>query len=341
MKSRLTAGIVLILLVVVSASVAILRQSASSPAEPMLSPPILDPDEEVAYVCPIHPDYTSAGGGTCPRDGMMLVQANPYDPRDYELEFETAPRVVRSGEPATLRFRVFHPGTGEQLKDFVTVHDRRYHLFVISQDMEYFKHLHPEQAPDGSWSTEVTLPKEGYYKLLSDFVPNGGSAQFIAQPLVTANYDGDLITAEARLVADTVRTQSIEDLTASISFDPETFVTGLYGHLKFELTETQTGRPVTDLQPHLGSFGHMLIMSEDLVQYVHSHPIDMENSDEETGPLTLMLPMGADGLRLRAGPEITFEGLMPKPGLYRAWTQFRRRNEVYTFTYTFAVEQPE
>jgi len=34
---------------------------------------------------------------------------------------------------------------------------------------------------------------------------------------------------------------------------------------------------------------------------------------------------------------VTFEGLMPKPGLYRAWTQFRRNNRLYTFATTFKV----
>ena len=33
--------------------------------------------------------------------------------------------------------------------------------------------------------------------------------------------------------------------------------------------------------------------------------------------------------------DVTFEGLMPKPGRYRAWTQFRRHDRVYTFTFTF------
>ena len=34
---------------------------------------------------------------------------------------------------------------------------------------------------------------------------------------------------------------------------------------------------------------------------------------------------------------ITFEGLMPKPGRYRAWTQFGRNDTVHTFSFTFEV----
>ena len=341
MKSRLVPGIALILLMAGSATVALLRRSDPPTRDVEVGPPLLDPDEAVAYVCPIHPDYTSASAGECPRDGLTLVQANPYDVRDYEMEFGADPEVVRAGETVRLSFRIFHPGMGEQVRDFLPVHDRRYHLFIIGQDMEHFEHLHPEQGPDGSWSVEVIFPEDGYYKVLSDFLPNGGSSQFIAKPIVTADYPGDLESGRTRLTADTVLSQSVGDLTAAVSFDPESFVSGLYGHLRFELTETGSGRPVTDLQPYLGSFGHILIMSDDLVHYVHSHPIDLQNSDDETGPLALMLPMGVDHSELRGGPEITFEGLMPRPGLYRSWAQFQRRDEVYTFAFTFAVSEFE
>ena len=43
-----------------------------------------------------------------------------------------------------------------------------------------------------------------------------------------------------------------------------------YGHITFHLKDTASGRPVTDLQTYLGAFGHTLIMSEDMVDYVHS-----------------------------------------------------------------------
>ena len=125
--SRLTV------LVVASASVARCRTSR-------------DPNDETAWVCPMHPDYTMDVTGKCPRCGMALVRAAPFDVRDYRLDFRTVPAVVKPGQKATLRFRIFHPGTGEPIKKFEVVHERQYHLFVISQDMEYFQHIHPGAA---------------------------------------------------------------------------------------------------------------------------------------------------------------------------------------------------
>ncbi len=244
------ATLVLALFTGVAASVA-LSQNANPPAA-----------QQTAWVCPMHPDYTMETEGKCPRCGMALVRGAPFDVRDYRLDLQTAPPVVKPGERATLRLRISHPGTGEVIRRFEVVHEKQYHLFVIGRDMDHFEHVHPEQQADGTWTIDVTLPKAGYYKVLSDFVPGGGAAQFLPRPLVTAGYEGDLVGDSARLVPDAVLTKTVDDVTATLSYDPATFVAGLYGHLSFRLTDTPTGRPISDLQPYLGAFGHTLIASE-------------------------------------------------------------------------------
>jgi len=299
------------------------------------------PETETAWVCPMHPDYTMDVTGKCPRCGMELVRAAPFDVRDYQLDFRTVPAVVKPGQKITMRFRIFHPGTGEAMKKFEVVHEKQYHLFVISQDMEFFEHIHPEEQADGTWTIETSLPKPGYYKVLSDFMPSGGAPQFIARPLVTAAYTGDLESSSARLSPDTTLTKTVDDITATMAYDPQKCIVGLYCHLNYHLTDTRTGRPITDLQTYLGAFGHTLIMSEDMVDYVHSHPLDiLAMPDDDGGPPQFLIPPGADLEKLRGGPDVTFEGLMPKPGRYRAWTQFRRGDKIHTFAFTFeAVAQ--
>src|SRR5581483_10854008 len=132
--------------------------------------------------------------------------------------------------------------------------------------------------------------------------PKGGSGQFLARPLITAGYTGDLAAGSAHLVPDSVHIQTVDDLKAEVTYDPGTLQAGSYAHLTFHLTNAATDQPVRDLQTYLGAFGHMLIVSEDLQDYVHSHPVgetlspDM-NLEEERG-----------------GPTVMFEALMPKPG---------------------------
>ena len=90
----------------------------------------------------------------------------------------------------------------------------------------------------------------------------------------------------------------------------------------FTLTDAKTGRLVTDLQPYLGAFGHaLLILSEDMRDYIHSHPFEAESD----------VSKGVDG------PTVTFEGYMPRAGRYRAWSQFQRNGEVVTIPFTLNV----
>jgi hypothetical protein len=280
--------------------------------------------DDEAYLCPMHPDVISETPGTCPRCRMNLVLGKPFDMRDYRLELRSSPALVKAGEKTTLELAVSHPGTGEQVQLFTTVHEKRYHLFVMSQDLEFFEHIHPEQKADGAWAVDVTLPKPGYYQLVSDFVPFGGSAQFLTYPLVTAGYAADLVADSARLVPDTVSSKTIGDLTAAVTYDPPRFTPAVHSHMTFHLTRAGSGEPVTDLQTYLGAFGHVFIVSEDLLHSVHSHPIDMP-------------PQDADFESLRGGPDVIFEALIPEPGRYRAWAQFRYHDTVHTFPFTFEV----
>jgi hypothetical protein len=207
--------------------------------------------------------------------------------------------------------------------------------------MEHFQHIHPEEQPDGTWTIDVTLPKPGYYKVLSDFMPSGGAPQFLARPLVTAGYSGDLAGESAHLIPDTSTSKTVDDITATVSYDPPVCRVSLYCHMNYFLTDSATGRPISDLQTYLGAFGHTLIMSEDMVDYVHSHPLDiLAMPDDDGGPPVFLIPPGADLDKLRGGPEVTFEGLMPKAGHFRAWTQFRRNDKVHTFAFTFNVVEP-
>ena len=59
------------------------------------------------------------------------------------------------------------------VRDFDVEHEKRMHLIVARRDLTGFQHLHPEQAADGSWSTEVRLDAAGSYRLFADFARDG------------------------------------------------------------------------------------------------------------------------------------------------------------------------
>jgi hypothetical protein len=120
-------------------------------------------------------------------------------------------------------------------------------------------------------------------------------------------------------------TKTIDDVRVTVSYRPAHFWAEVASDVTFTLSDSVTGQPITDVQPYLGSLGHMFVMSEDALDYVHAHPA---------------LPSDAPADALRGGPALTFDVFMPKPGRYKAWAQFRRRDKIYTFPFTFSVLDP-
>ena len=274
----------------------------------------------MTFYCPMHPEITAAITGQCPICKMALVAGNPLDTREYELDFATSPAAVTAGAPFTITLTVRNGD--EAITTFEEVHDKRYHLFIISRDMSVFEHVHPVQQADGRWEFEARLPKAGYYNIVSDFLPTGGSPQVITRTLITADFKGDAQSDEAQIQPDTIFEQTLNGITARVDFEPRPLLAGEHGHLTFHLSDAATGDPIADLQPYLGAFGHTLIMSEDQASVVHSHPTPDGSHDVSRGA---------------GGPRVMFEGYFPTAGEYRAWTQFLRRDQITTFSFAFRV----
>ena len=251
---------------------------------------------------------------------MKLVPGDPLDAREYVLEMSVAPRTARPGRPVKLSFLVRHPETRAPVQSFATVHEKQFHLFVVSHDLAHYDHVHPDMQPDGSWVIDLTLPRSGYYKLITDFLPNGGTPQIIPRLLATAGA-GDLTTARARL-SDEGLERTAGSMRVALSLPDDGLVAGRDETLRYHVVDAASGRPVADLEPYLAAFGHTLILSEDTLEYIHAHPVEQ-------------LPDGVSNAA--GGPDLTFKALMPKAGRYRLWTQLKRRGVVTTVPFTVTV----
>jgi hypothetical protein len=280
------------------------------------------------YICPMHPDVIKNEPGVCPKCNMKLVKSAPPETSEFIVRIKTTPAQARPGQKTKLNFTVFHPVTEKQVKEFNILHDMPFHLFVVSQDFEHFDHIHPDKQADGSFTIETVLPKAGYYKLFCDFFPAGGTPQVTHHNLVTAGYKGDLVSSQARLAPDKRAgdklVNTVEGTRFELKFDPEEPFAGKSAELHYRLVDEKTGEPVPDLRPYLGAWGHTLILSEDGTDYLHSHP-------------TEMIPDDADRSKLIGKPDVIFDTFFPRPGNYRIWSQFQRRETLITVSFTVYV----
>lgn len=213
---------------------------------------------------------------------------------------------LTTGGTTRFAFRVIGPDN-RVVTDYTPTHERDLHLIVVRRDLSGFQHLHPEMAGDGTWRTPVQIEAAGQYRILADFqpaaraepvtlgvdIPAPGSYQPRPLPAVarTAVVDGYAVTLAGDLVPGTEST-----LTLSVSRD---------------------GRPVTDLQPYLGAYGHLVALRDGDLAYLHVHP------------------QGAPGDgHTSAGPDITFHTRVPSAGAYRLFLDFQHAGTVRTAEFT-------
>ena len=273
-----------------------------------------------AYTCPMHLEIRTNAPGKCPKCEMTLVATTPGIPEEFDLKMECTPTAPKPNQKVKLKFAVYNPRTGKQVKQFAVMHEKLFHLFVISQDLSEFQHIHPDFLSDGTFTIETTLPRAGHYKIYSDIYPVEGVPQVLQTDLSTAGYKSDLFSSQARLTPDSSLTKTVGGVKVELKLEPEEIIAGRPVSLKYHLTDAKSGEPIKDLSPYLGALGHTLILSEDQTDYVHSHPEELVG--EGGKPLS------------QSGPDIVFEALLPRPGIFRIWTQFLRGETLSTVSFT-------
>lgn len=279
-----------------------------------------------AFACPMHLDVRAPSRGRCPRCGMDLVPAAPVIAEDFDLRMESTPAAPVPGRKVRLQFTVRNPVTGEPVRQFGVLHDKLFHLFIVSQDLSQFQHIHPGFEPDGRFVIDTVLPRAGHYKVYADLYPLEGAPQVLERNLVTAGHVSDLYSSQPQLEPDSVLTKMVDGMKVELTLDPAEPIAGRPVNLRYHLTEAASGAPVRDLTPYLAAWGHTLILSEDQRDYVHSHPVEI-------------VPEAREGELRRGGPDVTFEALLRRPGVYRIWSQFLRagRDESAVATVSFTI----
>jgi hypothetical protein len=197
---------------------------------------------------------------------------------------------------------------GTPIKDFEVEHEKLMHLIVVSKDLSYFNHLHPDYKGDGKFSVKSNFPKGGEYKLYADFVPKESSKVVKAEEV---KVEGPEETPNP--LKEETLTKVIDDQKVTLSFDH--LMAGMESILTFNIKDAQTQEPVSDLQPYLGAIGHVVIISGDTNTYLHVHPVDEKAS----------------------GPNAKFMTSFPESGVYKIWGQFQRNGKVFTVPFTINV----
>ena len=261
-----------------------------------------DPGKDLAYVCPMDPDIRSAGPGKCTRCGMALVAGIP-EPVEFHLDLTVSPTRLRVNEPAELTFEVFDPWKDRRVEKFSIVHEKLFHAFVVSRDLQFFLHDHPTW--DGAaFRYSMKFPRPGMYRILGDFYPEAATPQLLPKTVFVEGAEPPVVS----LTRDYSPKQT-ENLSVDFSISPPDPTEGFPAQMRFTLN------PADGLERYLGAWGHMLAASDDLIDMIHTHPFI------------------ADGREV-----MQFNLVFPRARIYRIWVQFQRNGVVNTAHFDVPVK---
>lgn len=220
--------------------------------------------------------------------------------------YTLAPAVstLTPGTTGTFAYRITGPD-GAPVTAFDVEHDKRMHLIVVRRDTTGFQHVHPEMAADGTWSVPLAVPAAGSYRVFADFTPTGG-------PGTTLGADVDAPGTYQPVDHSPSRIAQIDGYTVELTGE---LVPGRGSPVTLAISKD--GAPVTDLQPYLAAYGHLVALRDGDLAYLHVHP--------EGAP--------GDG-RTPAGPTIQFVAEVPSTGTYRMFLDFQHNGVVRTAEFT-------
>ncbi|HEY9849146.1 MAG TPA: hypothetical protein V6D28_06790 [Leptolyngbyaceae cyanobacterium] len=216
----------------------------------------------------------------------------------------TAPGNITPNTAVTLAIDI-RDSDGKAIANFDAFQEKLMHLIVVSDNFQFFSHLHPNYKGNGRFEVEARFPQPGNYTLFSDYKPAGTTEQ--VSVLKTQVLGNSTLTPAINLN----HSKTFGDTKVNLTFSQPTLKAGLEVTLMFDLRQASNNQLLTDLQPYLGERGHLVILKQSSpltrTDYIHAHA--MKNT-----------PPG----------QAHFMTSFPQPGKYKLWGQFNRNGRIIT-----------
>lgn len=284
------------------------------------------------FACPMRCEEskTYAAPGTCPVCQMNLKKITTDR---YDVEVWPVATSLVAGKEAELWFEIKDP-LGGPVKEFEVVHEKKLHLLMVSKDLSWFAHEHPVLQSEGTFTLNWAFPRPGEYTLFSDFTPPDVGMQVV--PFTLTIPGAAAAPVELRVDADQPKVVDGYSVTldtgGAVTIGGSTTLAYTIARLADPKDLRSARTPVTDLEPYLGAMGHLIIVSQDRGQFVHSHPHEKASESAATSGVS------ASGEK---GPRIEFAARFVVPGRYKAWAQFQHKGKVLTVPFVFEVTVPK
>lgn len=257
-----------------------------------------------------HADKEASSTGSAQEGQRAAVIGVTIADSGYSIGPVRAP--TEAGQPGSLSFQIVDDA-GDPVTAYATAHGKELHLIVVRSDGTHYRHVHPRlDAGTGTWSLPWSWDAAGTYRVYADFTATGGKPATLSRTVDVAG-QVDLQRPTSPVTRDTV-----DGFDVSVSGG---LVAGTESELTIEVTRDHT--PVTDLEPYLGAFGHLVALREGDLAYLHVHA---HGAEPKAGDL--------------AGPRVVFIAKAPTAGRYLLYLDFQVDGKVHTATFVLDAAGP-
>ncbi|MFI7551557.1 copper resistance protein CopC [Micromonospora sediminimaris] len=249
-----------------------------------------------------HQHGPGTGPHTHPGDGQDQATGTTVSVAGYTLK--PVLRSQAAGATSDYRFRVVGVD-GQPVTRFAVVHDKPLHMIVVGRDLGGYQHLHPTMADDGTWSVPLKITRPGGYRIYADFTVTTADGKGLPLVLgvdheVPGNYQ------PAGLPPPQPQTTT-GPYTVSLAGAP---TIGMTVPLTLRVDNDGADGPAP-LERYLGAYGHLVVVREGDLGFLHVHPE----------------PELVDG-------AVKFWLTAPSAGRYRAFFDFQVDGKVHTAAFT-------
>jgi len=245
--------------------------------------------------------------GTEPRaDAAHLPGGLQVSQDGYTLRLSQSELAAGSDSPVLF---VIEGPDGKPVTDYTPQHEKELHLIAVRRDFSGFQHVHPIRSVEGTWSTTLALTP-GSWRLFADFATPGAEPMTLGADVSVAG----TFTPKAPPAPD-LNTATVDGYTVSLTGE---LAPGKDSELT--LSVSRANEPVTDLDPYLGAYGHLVALRAGDLAYLHVHP-EGSPGDGATQP----------------GPDVTFGASVPSPGTYHLYLDFQHQGVVHTAAFTMTA----
>ncbi len=244
---------------------------------------------------------------------------NSKPAESFTMDFKTNPAEVKAGEKIEMTF-VIKNSKGETVENLQVVHEKLIHLLIVSEDLAEFYHEHPEPA-NGIFKVPFTFKNGGKYKIYADFTPQNSTQMVKSFDLTVAGTE----RPKEELKVDAKLEKTVDDLVFTMK-PADDLIAGKELTLNFNVSDAKTKKPVTDLQNYLGEKAHFVIISQDLKEFVHAHPMSGGHDH------------GDKMENMETAPTVMAHVSFPKAGLYKIFAQFQRNDKIITVPFVVEVK---